>query len=493
VAALSRTTGRPVVVIVPDAVAADAFAADLRFVLGEARGPSPLARRVHALPPWDVPPFEPLSPSRDVLTARAEGLHHLGQTRQAVVVTSVEAWAQRCLPAAILREATAYLVVGDERAPDELSAHAVDWGYHRVPLVQDPGDLAVRGGILDVWPVGYERPVRVEFFGDEIESLREFDAESQRSLQALEELLVLPVTEVPRSRLGPASARRVDDRAADIGVARRERRDLVEAVRERLMLPGFEQLLPLLYERLATVEQYCPGDTIVWVQGNADVDAEIERTWERVREHAATAEERGVFHPPAGVLYLSPAEWRATLAGRPVVEVDAVEQLASGTISVTTHGTDAAALRPSAVAAEPMAPVTRRLTEFATTGRLVIVAGTESRRERVRQVLSGHGLAVESRATRFPDLPSGERVPPVALLGELGAGTWWPAEGLALVTDVEILGEPRPVRRRRRARVDDWLAAHAQRSPDAYFGHHVPGIGVYRGLRHMQVADTEGE
>jgi transcription-repair coupling factor (superfamily II helicase) len=494
VAALSRTTGRPVVVITPDAAAADAFAADLRFILGEERGPSPLARRIHALPPWDVPPFEPLSPSRDVLAARAEGLHHLGQTPRLVVVTSVEAWAQRCLPAATLREATTYLVVGDDRPPDTLAAHAVDWGYHRVPLVQDPGDLAVRGGILDVWPVGHERPVRLEFFGDEIESLREFDAESQRSLQPVEELLLLPVTEVPRSRLGPASARRVDERAADIGVARRERRDLVEAVRERLMLPGFEQLLPLLYERLATVAEHCPNDAMFWLHGNADVVAEIQRTWERVREHAEAAEAGGVFHPPPDALYLSPAEWRATLAGRHVVEVDALEQLASGAIAVTTHGTDAAALRPSAGAPEPMAPVARRLAEFATAGRLVIVAGTESRRERVRHVLADHGLEVASSAARFPDLPAAEGRPtPLALLGELGAGTWWPAEGLALVTDVEILGEPRPQRRRRRARVDDWLASLAQLSPDDYVVHLDHGIGVYRGLRHMQVADTEGD
>src|SRR4029450_870000 len=100
-------------------------------------------------------------------------------------------------------EAVTYVVEGETVAPDALAERLVEWGYHRVPLVQDPGDLALRGGILGVFPAGHAKPVRLEFLGDDVERMREFDAVSQRSLDRLEEGLLLRVEEVGRSRLGP--------------------------------------------------------------------------------------------------------------------------------------------------------------------------------------------------------------------------------------------------------------------------------------------------
>src|SRR5262249_8738732 len=188
-------------------------------------------------------PLEPRSPAREMVAARAEGLYHLLQTRDPVIVSTAEALGQRCLPRPAFAGAVTYVVEGETVAPDALAERLIEWGYHRVPLVQDPGDLAVRGGILDVFPAGYARPLRLEFVGDDIERLREFDPESQRSLERVEEALLLPVQELGRSRLGPGSARRVDERAAEVGLARQERRELVEAVRSGFALPGIEFLL----------------------------------------------------------------------------------------------------------------------------------------------------------------------------------------------------------------------------------------------------------
>src|SRR5207244_8733442 len=100
------------------------------------------------------------------------------------------------------------------------------------------------------FPVGYGEPARLEFMGDAIESMRAFDPTSQRSLSAVDELLLLPLAEVGRARLGPESARAIDERAAEIGLARRERRELVEGVRAGLVLPGTEFFLPSLYSDL---------------------------------------------------------------------------------------------------------------------------------------------------------------------------------------------------------------------------------------------------
>jgi transcription-repair coupling factor (superfamily II helicase) len=506
-ARLVAERARPVVVTLARGTDAEAFAADLRFYLGDPALAGPLARRVHHLPGWDVPPFEPLSPARETVAARMEGLHHLLQTPAPVVVTSAEAWTTRLLPRAVFADAVTYVVAGETLAPEALAGRLVEWGYHRVPLVQDPGDLALRGGILDVFPAGYGRPIRLDFAGDTLESLREFDPASQRSLDGVDELLLVPMREFGLSRLGAAAARRIDERAAELGLARQERRDLVEAVRSGLVLPGTELALPYLYDGLATLADYLPSGALLWMQGAGEIDAAVETTWQQVESHAAAAAREGRFHPPPEALHVSPAAWRAAIAGRPRVESEALEVLEQGTLAVTTYSTDGLALRTAPGAEGPLAAVAARLAEWQRDGmRLVLVGSTETQRDRLVALLGGHGIAATpSRAAFAPALGADGRDPlagpaarPVrptclALAGDLTRGAWLPADGLVIVTEAEVFGERRHVRRARRTRPVDYLSTLAELKPNDFVVHVDHGIGIYRGLRHMQVADTEGD
>src|SRR5919198_5214050 len=312
---LERRPG-PAVVTCASAGEAEAFAAALRFFLGGPPGAGPLGRRVHHLPAWEVPPFEALSPARETVAARMEGFYHLLQTSAPVIVTTADAWLQRGLPRAVFAEAVTYLVAGETVAPDALAQRLVEWGYHRVPLVQDPGDLALRGGLLDVFPAGYSRPVRCDFLGDTVESVREFDPASQRSLDRLEDVLLLPMREFGLTRLGPDVARRIDARAAELGLARQERRDLVEAARDGLVLPGTEQLLPYLYDEPGTLAEYLPTGSVLWMVSGGEVESAVEAAWAQVETHATEAARAGRFHPPPERLYVTPGAWRAELAGR---------------------------------------------------------------------------------------------------------------------------------------------------------------------------------
>src|SRR5207247_2379532 len=203
----------------------------------------------------------------------------------------------------------------------------------------------------------------------------------------------LPMRELGLSRLGAAAARLVDARAAELGLGRRERRDLVEAVRSQLVLPGTEQLLPYLYAEPGTLADYLPARTLLWMQG----------------------------------------------------------------------------------------------------ARAVLVATTESQRDRAVALLAGHGLALTPTRAPFPQALSAPGRALLALVGELTRGVWLPADRLALVTEAEIFGERRQVRRGPRARPVDFLSTLAELKPDDYVVHVDHGIGVYRGLRHMRVADTEGD
>jgi transcription-repair coupling factor (superfamily II helicase) len=484
----------PVVATVASAGEAEAFAADLRFFLGESASAPPLLRRVHYLPAWEVPPFEPLSPGRETVAARMEGLYHLVQTTAPIIVTTAEAWALRYLPRAQLASAVTYLVGGESVAPDTLAVRLVDWGYHRVPLVQDPGDLALRGGILDVFPAGYPRPLRLEFVGDEIESLREFDATSQRSLDRVEDALLVPMREFPLAALGAGAARAVDDRAAELGLARQERRDLVEAVRGGLVLPGFEQLLPYLYDRLATLGDYLPCDTLLWMQGAAEIEGAVDAFWTQVESHAAQAASEGRFHVPADTLYLPPAGWRAVVEGRPRLDVESIGLLDEGALTATTYTTEGLALRTVPGADGPLASVVARLTEWQREGlRPVVVASSDVQRERVRGVLASHGVEATASRANFPQALAADGRAPLVLAGELTRGVRLPDDRLLIVTEAEIFGERRQIRRGRRERPANFLAALAELKPNDFVVHVDHGIGLYRGLRHMTVADTEGD
>ncbi len=490
---LARRPG-PVLVLLASAAEAEAFAADLRFFLGDAGLAGPLGRRVHYLPSWEVPPFEAFSPARETVAARAEGLYHLAQTRDPVVVTTAEAWGQRVLPRERFAEAVTYVVGGETLAPDVLAGRLTEWGYHRVPLVQDPGDLALRGGIVDVFPAGYVRPVRFEFLDDTVESVREFDPGSQRSLDRLEDVLLLPMREFALSRLGPAAARAVDDRAAEIELARDERRELVEAVRGGLVLPGTEMLLPYLYEAPATLADYLPPGTLVWVQGSAEVEAAVDAGWAQVEEHAAGAAREGRFFPPPATLYLPPAAWHAGLEGRPRIEGETLDRLEDEGFRAATYSTESLALRTSPAGESPLAAAAARMAEWQGGGaRLVLVASSIVQRDRMQALLAAHGVAAAPSGAPFPQALGAPGHGALALAGELTRGAWLPEDRLAVVTEAEIFGERRQVRRGRRERPTDFLSTLAELKPDDYVVHVDHGIGLYRGLRHMQVAGTEGD
>ncbi|MCW5890676.1 MAG: transcription-repair coupling factor [bacterium] len=487
---------RPVLVLAADAAAAEGFAADLRFFLGDRRRGDPLVRRVHVLPGWEVPPFEALSPGRETVAARAEGLYHLLRTDAPVIVTTVEAWMQRCLPREVFAAAVACVRPGETLAPDELAERLIEWGYHRVPLAQDPGDLALRGGLLDVFPAGYAQPVRIEFLGDEVESLRLFDPTSQRSLDRVDEVLLLPVQELGRTRLATSEVtRRVDERAGDVGLARQERRDLVEAVRNGLALPGTELLLPYLYDDLAALADYLPAETLVWVQSGAEVDAAFETFWTQITEHAATAMHEGRFHPPAEALFLAPAAARAVLAGRSRIETEGLEELAGGALRATTYSTDALALKAQAPSTDShLAPIAAQLLAWQREGqRPVLVGSTEAQCDRLVALLAPHGLELLASGAPFPQALATSGRKPLALVGELTHGVRLPDDGFVVVTEAEIFGERRQVRRGRRPRPADFLSSLAELKPNDYVVHTDHGIGHYRGLRHLQVAGTEGD
>src|SRR5882672_8191270 len=192
-----RAAAAPVVMIVADNKAAEALHAAVLSAC-ELTGAIP-AESVLRLPAHDVLPFENLSPHLEIQEQRAATLWKIATGQARLVIAPLEAACMKLFPRDYYRALALHLRRGEEYLPDMLVEHLLSVGYTRVDVVEMPGQVTIRGGIIDIYSPEMDRPVRIDFFGDEIESIRKFDPETQRSSSALDEALLLPLAEIPAS------------------------------------------------------------------------------------------------------------------------------------------------------------------------------------------------------------------------------------------------------------------------------------------------------
>src|SRR5271154_868639 len=190
-----RAANAPSVIIVADNKAAEALHAAVLSAC-DLTGALP-AESVLRLPAHDVLPFENLSPHPEIQETRAATLWKIATNQARLVIAPVEAACMKLFPRDYYRALTLHLKVGEEYMPDMLVEHLLSVGYTKVDVVEMPGQVTLRGGILDVYSPEMDRPVRIDFFGDEIESMRRFDPDTQRSASTLDSALLLPLTETP--------------------------------------------------------------------------------------------------------------------------------------------------------------------------------------------------------------------------------------------------------------------------------------------------------
>ncbi len=190
-----RAANAPCVIIVSDNKAAEALQAAVLSAceLTGALDPAHVLR----LPAYDVLPFENLSPHPEIQESRAGALWKIATGTARLVIAPVEAACMKLFARDFYRALALRLKTGEEYMPEMLVEHLLSVGYTRVDVVEMPGQVTLRGGIIDVYSPEMDRPVRIDFFGDEIESIRKFDPETQRSSSPLDDALLLPLTEIP--------------------------------------------------------------------------------------------------------------------------------------------------------------------------------------------------------------------------------------------------------------------------------------------------------
>ncbi|HIJ81241.1 MAG TPA: transcription-repair coupling factor [Desulfuromonadales bacterium] len=484
-------------VIAATQTAAEEFCNELAFF-------STVSAQAVLFPAWDTSPFSPSSPTPDISGARLNALFRLQNNRAPITVMPVTAALQRVLPRDVLGGSSCYLVAGEDFERDDLLAKLVRMGYANVPLVEDRGTYAVRGGILDIFPPNMPSPVRIEFFGDTAETIRAFDPLTQRSLQPVEELVLLPSRELLLTEeIVGDSAVRLKQRCDNLDIPANKRRLILEDLQNAIYFQGVDFLQPLLHPGLETIFDYTGGATLVLLDPEAIRHAAASFA-EEVENGAARAVATGMPHSPQEQLFLSAEALEAVIDSCCRLELSGISletAPAAMPVEIACHDNGDLRVSVSKESSHALAPLARRLRDWFDGGeRVLMVCHQYAQAERLKQLLTPYGIPCGISEAGFRDeftTASGEihkgdgRV--TLLLGEVSRGFRLPSSRLVLIAEEELFG--RRVRRRgiSEVRKKQILSSLAELKPGDNMVHIDHGIGLYRGLQHISVGGVGGD
>ena len=487
---LIPASGAPLLVLTPDQDAADELLGELRYFCAE-------PETIFSFPSWDVTPFEQASPHPDVIGERLNALLRLMDGRARAVVLPVSCALQRVIPRHTLGEVCQYLVTGEELEREGLVAKLVKLGYSHVPMVEDRGSFSVRGGILDIFPPDLTRPVRIEFFGDLVETMRLFDPLTQRSLEPIAELVLLPSREVILSdQVLKEFAPRLKRRCDHLGIGADRRRELLEQLQHAIYPPGIDFLQPMFHPDLETLLDYAgPGAIRVLVDPAALAHAG-EYFAAELSQAAARAELRDLVTCEAGDLYLSYPELEQLLAGGPRLMLPrlAIEGEGGELLRLQTEGNADLKLELGPEGDRVLAPLTERIRSWMDQGfRVLVPCHQPGQARRLYELLSHYRLPLEILEERFPQALSRPPGQVEVLIGEISRGFRLEAERLVVIAEEEIFGKRVKRRGLSEARKQQLLTSLAELKPGDHMVHIDFGVALYRGLQHLSLTGIEGD
>jgi len=503
-AATAETT---LLYVVPDEETAETRASDLEFFLPAPHaGDDPLAPpSVLQLPAPDSSPYADVQADRRTTLRRMAALFRLSQGfAPRVVVASAAALFRRVMPRAPFDSLCEMIASGSTLNRDATVAALVRAGFSRSPVVEDAGTFAVRGAVIDLFPPIYKHPVRIELFGDEVESIRLYDAATQRTLRPLDAVYIHPVRETiatagadPRARILAAA----DEAVFPSSKTRR----LLEQIDEGEQFFGIEALAPAFHARMAPLFDYLPEDAVCVVEEPDAVIDEARRQETRLREAASSRHVEHRLALPAEDFVLGEEEAAGALEARRRLELRAVEVVrvnpppdAPPRIRVessphTTLRADLHQARSAAAGAgkgeiDIGAPLRDRLRSWMDLGhRVRVVAPNRTHADRLVALLRALGFATDVAPARAGhELFAAEKGAPLSVLsGSLRRGFVLPADRLVVVAEEEIFG----ARALREARVSKAAALGdlGEIAEGDAVVHDEHGIGRYRGLKKLTV------
>ena len=471
----------PLVVLTADMARAVRLLDELRAYLSDAE-----TTPIMTFPDWEILPYDLFSPYQDIISRRLETLAALPEFRRGILVAPVSTVMQRLLPVDYLRANSLLLKVGQTLEPTDFKQRLQRQGYRFVEQVSEHGEVCGRGALLDIFPMGAARPYRIDLFDDEIDSIRTFDVETQRSIAKVGAIRVLPAREVALDPEGIARFRgnwraRFEGNPGHC--------PLYRDVSQALAPAGIEYYLPLFYEQTSSLFDYlCAGAVMVLDEGvdeavqsfQADVRARYEQ-----RRHQS---ERPLLPPET--LFLDDKALAAGLKRFPRIRIG--KPRTGSELPVIEYDTAMPTGLPvNARAPEPLRLLRRFLTEF--NGRVLIAAESQGRRETILELFERRERPV--RVESWPEFLAGDIKFGIAVL-PIEQGLILRRPDIAVLAEAQLFAgraEQRRLRRQKSQDPETVIRNLTELSLGAPVVHEEHGVGRYRGLTTLDTGGIPAE
>jgi transcription-repair coupling factor (superfamily II helicase) len=475
---LAANSQRPLLILAEDPRHADQIEAEIRFFSNDT---IPVEHFVE----WETLPWDSFSPHQDIISQRLRVLAALPNMVGGVIIATVGILHQRLPPLDYVAARSLSLVTGQQLPREEFTMSLIEAGYLRVPQVSEHGEFAVRGSLIDIFPMGTDAPVRIDFFGDDIESLRFFSPESQLSGEKVDAISILPAREVPLDAEAIAAFRHsYRERFEGQPGKSRVYRDVSDGIAHG----GIEYYLPLFFDTTVSFADYLPGNTVVLSPDS--MDSLLEQFWGETRERFAMCsldKERPVL--TAEETFISPEKISSRM--------NAFSRIRYSTQSLGGNAIDYATQLPPAMKIEARyedaaAALVQFLQSF--DGRVLFSADSPGRREQLHDLLAGRGLDLARvdgwRQFREDNHRIGITIAPI------DNGVLLPDAKIAIVSEQQLFGERTKTRRRKR-RSDRDPETIIRQLNDLQEGspivHAEYGVGRYLGLITLETGGIKAE
>jgi len=479
-AELAAAQDSPVVVLAEDPRQADQLEAAIRFFAGG-------DLEVHQFVEWETLPWDNFSPHQDIISERLSVLATMRGRATGVLIASAPVLLQKLPPVDYVAARSLSLRSGQPLPRDAFVGSLISAGYLRVPQVGEHGEFAVRGSLIDIYPMGSARPIRIDFFDDDIESLRYFSPGTQLSAEIIDQVEVLPAREIP---LDADSIRGFRERYRERFEGQPAKSRVYREISDGIAHGGIEYYLPLFFESTATLLDYLPQDCVVLApQG---LESTLDQTWQEIEERY----ELSRLDPERPILsteetFNSPADMLAQLGD--------LRQIRYSAQSLADHGNNInlptrlpPALKIEARYEDAAGALMRFLDEF--DGRVLFTSDSAGRREQIYELLAGRNLDL-IRVDNWSSFSTSTQRVGVAI-APLENGVVLTAANIAIISEQQLFGE-RVRQKTRRRRIERDPETIIRQLDDLETGspvvHAEYGVGRYQGLTTLEAGGIIAE
>lgn len=490
------------IVLCADRRSADTLIEDLRFFLPE--------ETTLGIPAWDPLPFEPVSPQIYTSAQRLLGLNALIERQKRIIVLPAAAALGRFLSPDYLEQVKFNLRVGQTIVREQLIAQCHQCGFRRTTLIDGMGEFAIRGSVVDLFPSTTSRPVRVEFFDDQIDSIKKFEIENQRSIETVSEISVLPVREhiYLKDHLSDQPElnqflEKIRERGRELEVPLRELSDTLEKLEEGKIFPGIEMIQSIGTNWKSSLFDYLvESDTSIFINDEISFWNEFDHYWDIIKEREARQRSQHFLFSDSSQVYLSSEEFKKDLSRFEVNYIDHLEVLSSSnpqeseriTVKTRDNSELTTRIKTASSAGYSFEPLKQALDNWGSKEmHVAFVVGSMPRAQRLKRILLDLQIHADIAETLNGSawIQRSKSLPVAILIGQLQHGVQLLDESVVFIAESEVFGE----RSYRRGTVQTQslkrlLGTLSQLKENDFVVHIDYGVGRYRGLVHREVEGT---